>query len=153
MFAVLTAMAGCGDGGPPMAPVAGTVTYNDSPLEGASVIFMPDSGQPATGTTDAGGRFTLNTSGESGAVLGPGKVAITAVEQLIVVEGREPTAHELANMSRSLIPEKYGHPVTSGLTAEVRDDEENEFTFDLSGPPIKRSETAPKQAEGAQEEA
>jgi hypothetical protein len=130
-----------------MADASGTVTYNGDPLEGATVIFAPETGLPATGITDANGRFTWNTRGEPGAVVGPGKVAITAVEQLIVVEGREPTAQELANMSRSLIPEKYGHPMTSELSAEVKADETNEFTFELTGPPIPKSTSGkPKQA-------
>ena len=141
--------AGCGRGDKLlMADAAGTVTYNGDPLEGATVVFAPDSGLPATGVTDADGRFTLNTRGEPGAVVGPGKVAVTAIEQLIVVEGREPTAQELANMSRSLIPEKYGHPTTSELSADVKADETNEFTFKLTGPPITKSKGGkPKQAQ------
>jgi hypothetical protein len=140
--------AGCGRGDKPLiADAGGSVTYNGDPLEGATVVFVPESGLPATGITDADGWFTWNTSGESGAAVGPGKVAITAVEQLIVVEGREPTAQELANMSRWLIPEKYGHPMTSQLSAEVKADERNEFTFKLTGPPITKSKSGkPKQA-------
>ena len=151
---VITAV-GCGGGDKlRMADAAGTVTYNGDPLEGATVVFVPESGLPATGITDAEGRFTWNTRGDSGAVVGPGKVAITAVEQLIVVEGREPTADELANMSRSLLPEKYGHPTTSELSAEVKADEDNQFTFKLTGPPISKSKTSkPKQADAKPQEA
>ncbi len=138
-----------------MADAGGIVTYNGDPIEGATVVFQPAEGPLALGKTDAEGRFTLLTGGDSGAVVGPGKVAITAVEQLIVIpENREPTAEELANMSRSLIPEEYGHVMTSELTAEVQAGEENEFTFDLTGPPIERSggvpelpiETSPEEA-------
>jgi hypothetical protein len=149
LLGVLT-LAGCGSSDmAPMAEAGGTVTYNGAPLEGATVMFMPDTGMPSTGVTDAEGRFTFNTRGEEGAVVGPGKVAITAVEQLIVVKGREPTAQELANMSRSLIPEKYSHPTTSELTAEVKSDDDNHFKFELTGPPIKRTGGTPKQAEPA----
>ncbi len=147
VFAVLV-LAGCGRGDkPPMADASGTVTYNGAALEGATVMFIPDTGMPSTGVTDAAGRFTFNTRGDDGAVVGPGKVAITAVEQLIVVEGREPTAQELANMHNPLIPDTYGHPATSGLTAEVKADEENNFTFDLTGPPMKRVGGSPKKSE------
>lgn len=147
LSAVLVTAVGCGDDGPPMAEAGGIVTYNGAPLEGATVVFQPASGPLAVGTTDAEGNFELITGGEPQAAVGPGKVAITAVEQLIVVEGREPTAHELANMSRTLIPEKYGHVTTSGLTAEVKADEENELKFDLQGPPIERSGQEPRKAE------
>jgi hypothetical protein len=146
---------GCGRGDKLLlADAGGTVTYNGDPLEGATVVFVPDSGLPATGITDAEGRFTWNTRGDSGAVVGLGKVTITAVEQLIVVEGREPTAEELANMSRSLLPEKYGHPTTSELSAEVKADEKNEFTYKLSGPPIPKSTGGkPKQAKAKPQDA
>lgn len=152
LFAVLAA-AGCGSDGPPMAEAGGVVNYNGSPLEGATVVFQPASGPLAVGTTDGEGRFTLMTNGQPEAVVGSGKVAVTAVEQLIVVEGREPTAHELANMSRSLIPEKYSNVATSGLTAEVKSGEENDFKLDLTGPPMKRSGAAPKKAEEKPQEA
>jgi hypothetical protein len=146
---------GCGRGDKLLlADAGGTVTYNGDPLEGATVVFVPDSGLPATGITDAEGRFTWNTRGDSGAVVGLGKVTITAVEQLIVVEGREPTAEELANMSRSLLPEKYGHPTTSELSAEVKADEKNEFTYKLSGPTIPKSTGGkPKQAKAKPQDA
>jgi hypothetical protein len=145
---------GCSKNGLQLAEAGGTVTYNGEPVEGATVVFVPGSGPPATGVTDATGKFKWNTSGDDGAVVGPGKVTITAYEQLIVVEGREPTAQELANMSRSLIPEKYSHPTTSELTAEVKEGENNEFKFELNGPPIPKSKGAkPKQATAKPQEA
>ena len=109
-----------------------TVTYNGDPLEGATVAFLPDAGQPAIGRTGADGRFTFKTRGQPGAAIGAGKVTVTAVEQLMEFEGDgEPSPEELKNMSRSLVPEKYGHVRTSGLTAIVTADGENDFTFEL----------------------
>lgn len=151
--AVLMTAAGCGSDGLPMAEAGGVVNYNGAPLEGATVVFQPSSGPLAVGTTDAEGRFELMTNGQPEAAVGAGKVSITAVEQLIVVEGREPTAQELANMSRPLIPEKYSNVATSGLNAEVKAGEENDLKFDLTGPPIKRSGATPKKAEEKKTEA
>lgn len=153
LVTVVVALAGCGRDGPPMAEAGGIVTYNGAPLQGATVVFQPDSGPVSVGTTDAEGRFELMTNGEPEAVVGPGKVAITAVEQLLIVEGREPTAHELANMSRPLIPEKYGNVTTSGLTAEVKGSGDNEWKFDLTGPAMKRSGAPPKKADQKPQEA
>ncbi len=44
------------------------------------------------------------------------------------------TAADLAATARrrSLIPEKYGHPQTSGLTAQVKLGEEHDFVFELT---------------------
>lgn len=143
LFTLVAAItAGCGESGPPMAETTGTVTYNGAPLEDASIVFVPDAGPPSTGRTDTEGRFTLNTRGKPGAVVGTGKVAIKAVEQLIEFKSEaDMSSEDIANMSQSLIPEKYGHVMTSGLTQEVRADETNDWNFDLSGPVIKRKGT------------
>jgi hypothetical protein len=44
-------------------PVKGTVTYNGQPLDGASVVYLPrNPDSPRTsGSTDADGKFSLNT--------------------------------------------------------------------------------------------
>jgi len=62
---VLTVMPGCGKGPKlPTLPVTGTVTYKGQGVADAHVDFIPvdnASGKPATGVTDAQGRFTLQT--------------------------------------------------------------------------------------------
>lgn len=135
MLAMLTTIVGCGDDGPSLFEAGGTVTYHGEPLEDATVIFQPNDGPLATGKTDAEGHFFLATRGEPGAVAGPGKIAITAVEQLKEIEakpaGGMPTEEELAKASRSRIPPKYGNVRTSDLQATVTPDEENAFLFEL----------------------
>lgn len=59
---VVAGVIGCGEGHR-YAPVAGVVTYNGTPIEGARVVFQPVQGEPgsgSTGTTDAEGRFELS---------------------------------------------------------------------------------------------
>ena len=53
-------VAGCGPGNG-MARVTGTVTLGGQPLESATVEFLPadDQGAPASGHTDAQGRYEL----------------------------------------------------------------------------------------------
>ena len=61
-------------------PVEGMVTMNDSPVEGATVVFTPAGGEghAAAGVTDASGRFQLTTEASGdGAVPGSYKVKIT----------------------------------------------------------------------------
>jgi hypothetical protein len=116
------------------------VTYQDKPVDAATVLFVPATGQPATGKTDAEGRFEFNTQGVKGATVGSGEISITAIrqreltaqeEELVYVGGPKADAF-LASIRSSAIPEKYGHPRTSGLTAVVSEDpQKNNFTFDL----------------------
>jgi hypothetical protein len=130
---LMFAIVGCGGDRPTLAKAGGKVTYNGSPLEGATVTFIPDSGPAAIGRTEADGTFTLRTRGQEGAPIGPGKVAITAVEQLIEFESEEDMSDEdLKNMSKWLIPEKYGHVFTSGLTATIEKGQDNNFPIDLT---------------------
>lgn len=70
--ALLLAPAGCGPRRPPTVAVAGRVVRGGSPVAGAAVTFAPlAGGRPATGVTDAEGRFRLTTfRAGDGAVLG-----------------------------------------------------------------------------------
>ncbi len=54
-------ISGCGGGSdtPPLGRVTGKVTLGGEPLVGVIVMFKPQEGRAATGTTDAEGRYTL----------------------------------------------------------------------------------------------
>lgn len=119
---VLPLLTGCGSGNPPTAPVTGTVTFQGKPLPAGTVIFTPTAGgPPATGEIQPDGTYTLTTFEDGdGAVPGTHGVAVSAV--LVPEEGLpEATA---------LIPMKYSSEQTSGLTAEVADQDMN--VVDLS---------------------
>lgn len=113
---------GCTSGDAPQtAPVKGTVTLLGKPLANVGVTFFPATKGPiATGNTNAKGEFTLMTvKPGDGAPLGPNLVAIGKAE-----EG-PPKAGAVT------IPDRYGRPSTSELTADVKPGQTNEFTFDL----------------------
>ena len=140
-LALLACLVGCpgGDVGdrPETVPVTGTVTYNGSAVEGAAVTFSPTAsgGSASIGTTDGSGKFTLQSQwGSRGAVPGSYKVAISKTE----VEGVEEEIEDApiddappAQVTEHL-PEKYKSAKTSGLTAEVKADGDNDFPFDLT---------------------
>lgn len=94
--AIPYATAGCGSR-LEVAPVSGTVCVNGKPIENIAVSFSPIPGKSvlaptASGVTDANGRFTLATVGESripGAV--PGKHRVTLNPR---VEGLDRLSHE-----------------------------------------------------------
>jgi hypothetical protein len=82
-------LAGCGGGGPAVAPVAGVVTFNGQPLAGATVVFRTAEAVEgfgplvATGITGVDGRFTLLTRVDAkrslpGAALGGHRVTVSA---------------------------------------------------------------------------
>jgi hypothetical protein len=71
-------LAGCGSGGPQVAPVTGTVTLDGKPLPNAEVVFAPvDGGRPSTARTVDGGQYELLFKrGQPGASVGPHTVRI-----------------------------------------------------------------------------
>lgn len=116
--------AGCGPSRPATVRVEGTVTLDGQPVEGAAVQFIPASGSPAHGLTDAAGRFTLTTFDDGDGAM-PGQHRITVQKNKVTgaaadehgLETGVPTSPPAIEW---LIPEKYSQPDTSGLTAEVQ---------------------------------
>lgn len=133
--------SGCGESYS-LRPVSGTVTYNGKPVEGASLVFMPDtSGQPfGTGVTDAAGKYTISTNGKPGAVAGNHKITIVKLRQTAGGDSSGDAAPSPEDMkaqqmkgppqSKHELPEKYSFPQGSGLTANVG--EKEVFDFQLS---------------------
>lgn len=83
--AVATAVlfSGCGESGPKLLPISGTVTNNGKPVEGASVVFTPDPtnplGQPATDVTGPDGNYKAMTNNRSGVAAGKYRVSVVKV--------------------------------------------------------------------------
>jgi hypothetical protein len=127
-FAVV-GLSGCDRSGLDLAPVSGVVTYQGAPVEKAGVIFVPDRGPFAMGTTDAQGRFTLRTANREGALVGTHRVAISKSQTISTQVPGELLPRYSTKYS---LPAKYASPTTSELTATVSD-EENEFKFELTG--------------------
>ena len=155
MVFVLGMQLGCGPTGPDIDtfPVTGIVTLKGAPVEGALVSFVPEGGtySPA-GTTDASGKYTLNTMGVDGAPAGTYKVKILK-QKITQAEPAEPAPSGAGGMPPdeleendpsyagdeaepeeevgNLLPAKYASETTSGLTAVVQEGENN-FDFDLN---------------------
>lgn len=100
---------GCGDDGPTLVDVTGTVTQNNAPLEGAAVMFMPDpsspDARPAEDTTGPDGNYKLRTGTRFGAVPGKYRVVITPA----------PPASTMAKVD----PAFADDPFMAGLSAGV----------------------------------
>jgi hypothetical protein len=108
-------------------PVKGTVTFQGSPLAEADVAFTPKGGRPATGRTDAAGRFSLTTfKTNDGAMVGEHIVTVCKHVK------KDPNATGAYFDYVQVTPEKFGRPNESPLRADVTASGPNEFTFDVT---------------------
>ena len=142
LFVFVALMAGCGgSSGPKTYRVEGTVTHNGSPVEGASVSFVPTdgSGSSAGGRTDASGKYTLMTSfGAVGA--SPGTYNVTLSKKEAVRTGKKiPSSDENGQevmvdetVAKETLPKDYSSAQSTPLkdiTVEAKSP--NTFDFDL----------------------
>lgn len=155
-------LLGWGCGGSKILPsataVTGTVQYQGKPLAGATVTFSAKegnlaSGRIAMGTTDAQGRFRLQsyagpTESVEGSVPGTYRVTVSkyvppqgmsdadyqakvkAEEEAMQKKGIV-APNEKAPQRIELLPAKYSDPQKSQLSATVAKDGKNDFSFDL----------------------
>jgi len=88
---MIAATVGCGDAGPELGTVSGTVTLDAQPLADAYVEFQPAEGRASGGMTDAAGAYSLDfVAGEKGALPGEHTVRITTENVLTDPETGEP---------------------------------------------------------------
>lgn len=156
---ILATVVGCSGGGAlDTAVVTGVVTLDGEPVEGATVMFRPvteGQGAPATGTTDASGKYTLTTvavgeaAGAAGAGALPGEyyvgvsktVSAAQAQQEALMKAYESgdsqavaklqSQTEKAPEVEHVVPKKYNNPEASGITATVADGE-NDIPLELS---------------------
>ena len=131
---VAALLVGC-QRGPAVAPVSGVVTHQGVPLANAHVTFTPLEGaNPASGFTDASGRFTLQTySNNDGALIGKHRVSIIARGPARPLRPGEIGSGMPGEMTpgEPVIPVKFFAPESSGLEREVTPGK-NEMTIDIS---------------------
>jgi len=93
---VASVALGCGDG-IEVGAVGGTVLLDGRPLEGATVLFTPESGgRPSAGRTDASGRYELTyTDDLAGALPGTHAISISTFRKGDPDSGRPPAAEKV----------------------------------------------------------
>lgn len=128
----LAALSGCGKStGAGTIPATGIVTFDGTPVEGASITFQPigsDAKLASQATTDAAGKFELSTYASGGKFhpgIAPGQyaVSITKLDTASIRDTLSPP--------KNLLPAKYANPNSSMLKAEVAAGSENRFEFPL----------------------
>lgn len=126
---LVAVVPGC-DSGPKVVPVSGKVLYHGKPLQFGTVMFQPPTGQPAIGEIRPDGTFSLSTfRPNDGAVVGKHKVRIACYESQ---RGGGPKGPGEQSLGKLLIPQRYTLFDQSGLTAEVREDSNEPFVFELT---------------------
>ncbi len=120
---LLCLCSGCGSSD--RAHVSGTVVRHDgSPLVGAKLIATSkESGQSATASTDASGRFDFGTS-EPGDGIPPGNYNVVVVEDL----------GDMDNRRAPTIAAKYRDPVKSEVSFSASAGEAKELNLTLEAP-------------------
>lgn len=132
-IAILIA-AGCGPraGTEPTAEVTGKVTLDGEPIAGVSVAFIPESGRPGSGLTDETGNFVITTfeTGD-GAILGKHAVVLSEA-----VNSETPAPEDPAFLTwkppKPRFAPVYSEQKRTPFSAEVKEDEENHFEFDMT---------------------
>ena len=127
---------GCGSPSdqPALGQVTGTITLDGKPLSGTAVVFQPESGRPARGTTDAEGKYELTYIRQTkGAKVGVNRVEIAPSEDGEAEESETPDdesspAPKQAKSKKPKIPARYN--VKSELKADVKAGK-NTFDFNL----------------------
>jgi hypothetical protein len=136
-------------GRPELVPVQGSVTFKGAPVEGATVTFFSEkSPRPASGVTDATGKFKLTSyDTNDGAVAGEHTVAISkasAASQAPAMTKenmKEKMANDIKMMSGGKmsdikpqldLPAKYADAKTSGEKRTVVKGDLNDFKFELT---------------------
>lgn len=137
----LAFFAGCGAGGPDLAPASGTVTLDGVPVPDASVIFQPKAGgRPSSAITNKAGIYKMSTfEDDDGAIVGEHLVGVVKIggEGAYALEGASPESDLNALSPIALdspdgasskpkgpetiyhVPKKYMEPSNSGLTITV----------------------------------
>ena len=123
-ISLFSLFAGCGASGPAMVKVTGTVTLDGTPVDGASVVFMPAiTGKPAQGKTDAAGKFALNTDPskpEDGAQEGEYIVTVRGVRTPGVQANPDGTSGDNSQYREEwFVPKHFSNPASSGLRQTV----------------------------------
>lgn len=140
LIVVLTILGvGCGQR-LPLVPVTGVVVIGTLPVAGAEVSFLSEAPgeRPAVGRTDAAGRFRLKTYWPAskkeldGASPGLYRVVVSQLLWPNLIEKLPGESRVLKSpVPTNNLPERYSKASTSGLSAEVRQGEVNDFTFTL----------------------
>lgn len=124
---LLAVSLGCGDGGPSLIPVKGTVTVDGQPAEGVSILFHGGN-VVSTATSDASGSFSVVTDGDPGMIAGSYKVTASWQEPVKFGSGGMGETPDTPDR----LGGKYMNLAQSQISVEVSDSTAELPAIDLS---------------------
>lgn len=114
---------GCSDAKEKLFPVTGTVTYRKTPVATGMVMFQPESGKTRTANINATGVYEAN--------IPAGKFRVAVVSKGELPDGKD-LWKKNARLPKSLVPEKFGKPESSGVVIEVLVDQSEPINISLN---------------------
>lgn len=130
--AIVFGISGCGGGPgdmPEVGAVTGIVTIDGKPTGNLTVAFQPEGGRPASGVTDAEGRYELVYSADvKGTKVGPNLVTISSN----IGSDENYESGDQQTEKEDPIPAKYNSMATenSEMTVDVKPGA-NEINWDI----------------------
>lgn len=135
----LMVVAGCGESGPPRAPIAGSVTVGGAPLKAGRILFLPQAPTegPAASARIVDGQYTLPD--DEGPIVGSHRVEVEADLPLsFEIDDEAAFAKAKGKLPRQPIPPKFNREST--LSVDVKSGEENRFDVAIPATvPLTRS--------------
>lgn len=125
---------------PAVAPAEGTVKYKGEPVAGATLVLSPTGGDQygASAMTDESGNFVLSAFPPTPGVV-PGSYQVSITKLSVSAQQDLGESHDAevppAETPKSLIPEKYSNPASSGLTADIPQEGKTDLQFELQDQP------------------
>lgn len=117
----LVCLIGCGQR---LASVEGTVQLDGTPVVAAGVAFHPVAGGPlGAATTDADGRFRIESANKPGLLPGEYRVTVVKKETSGFIADKNGLSAGVARggiKETWLVPQRYASPNVSGLMADVK---------------------------------
>jgi hypothetical protein len=94
------------------------VKYKDKPVGNVGLVFHPEKGPPAVGSTDSEGNFKLTTNGRLGAAVGTYTVTLSNSDPSAPIPAADGSETQLLQQAPRF-PKRYLEPGTSNLLATV----------------------------------
>ncbi|MEY4614152.1 MAG: hypothetical protein RL179_2125 [Planctomycetota bacterium] len=129
IFFIIIFLPGCGNKGPEIVSVSGTVKYKEKPVADLILNFEPEDGRPSWAQSDESGRFqTKYDASQDGARVGKHKVWIiwqpkNILDQQIeqgLMKGKSSKTPEIREILK-----KYGDVKTTPLVIDITKAESN----------------------------
>mgnify|MGYP000558696834 CR=1 FL=1 len=125
---MLLTILGCGKSKPPIAPVTGTVTFENKPLPDRAIIhFMSDEGFGSSCELQPDGTFKMGSEYGIGIPLGSYRVSIAPPVPTPRKDEKRPLFSDYY-----YIPRKYRDFATNDFSAVITADGSNEFHFNMT---------------------